>query len=100
MDLQKLANGMNKEMRATLAQMLAQAVLEDPDAPEGMKMPVRIINASKALSDKLHDATHEVIKPIGLDSTDEEIAKAAEFMEYVKLMHAGLDNFMAQYNNK
>jgi hypothetical protein len=97
MDLQKLANGMSKEMRASLAEMLAQAVLEDPDYPEGLKMPVRIINASRAFSDKLHNATHEVIMPIGLDSTDEEIAKAAEFMEYVKLMHAGFDNFLAQY---
>lgn len=97
MDLQKLANGMNKEMRAALSEMLAQAVLEDPDAPEGLKMPVRIINASKAFSDKLHDATTQVIKPIHHDSTDEEIAKAAEFMEYVQLMTAGFDNFMSQY---
>lgn len=100
MDLGKLANGMSKEMRQSLAEMLAQAVLEDPNSPECLKMPVRIINASKAFSDKLYDATHKVIMPIGLDSTDEEIAKAAEFMEYVKLMHAGLDNFLAQYNNK
>ena len=90
----------SREMRAAIATMLSELVLNDPDAPEGMKMPVRVINASKALSDRLHAATTSVIMPLQPDSSDEEIRKAGEFLEYVQLMAAGFDNFLAQYNNE
>lgn len=87
----------SREMRAALAEMLSEMVLNDPDSPESLKMPVRVINASKTFYERLHAATTDVIVPLRPDSSDEEIRKAGEFLEYVQLMAAGFDNFMEQY---
>lgn len=87
-------------LRSALAEMLAEMMLNDPDAPDHAKVPVQIISVARSFSQKLHDTVTAVVIPINPQTSEEEMKKAREFLEYIQLMTAGFDNFMEQYKSK
>lgn len=88
------------DMRATLAEMLQDLVINDPDAPEELKLPVQTIAAARKFSNNLHDEVVSVTMPITPRCSEEDLQKCRDLLEYIQLMTAGFDNFLAQYNNK
>ena len=84
-----------RSQRRELTQMLVQMILEDPTAPVSLRLGIQLGEQGKAIHNKIFDAVSSTGLKITPESSDKEIAKAQELLEYLKLMEAGFDTFLA-----
>ena len=97
MDFKELSNS---RMISELVDMLAGELANDPNAPDGMRVSSQLITAEHKIVRKISAATRKFMVPLGPECSDEVIKQGKEFVAYLECVAAGLDNFLAQYNNK
>jgi len=90
--------GASKEAKELLSELLIDAILNS-SIPEEYKIEVRIVQAYRELDTALEQAFLGFVCPIPPTEEGEEIIKRIyparqAFLEYLKLMKGGLENFL------
>lgn len=85
---QKQAENMAHKM---FAQMLSQAILES-EAPEHMKLSVRIMDKSTDLQEAIHELVIRYVKPSKGRQANAKTLK--NVLEYLELVEAGIKQFV------
>ena len=71
--------------------MLSESLLES-DAPEYMKLSVRVMDKTTDISDAVRDLCHNFVNPIeGIQANAETLAKV---LEYLELVEVGIKQFV------
>lgn len=86
------------QTKELLADLLADMMLNDENVPEDQKVEVRIFKAYREFDKKFAHFVNEITEPI-LDHAECEAAypQRKEALEYIQLMTAGLDSFLATH---
>ena len=95
MDFKELEK--SPRMLSALVDMLAEMAIDDPDAPEEMRVSSKIMLADHKLKETICKATRRFIVKLGPDASPEDIKCSKEFLAYLECVIAGFDNFMSQY---
>ena len=89
-----------RSARHRLARELAQLVLADPDAPESLKLGLSLGEAGRSISQKISEIVWDVGLRMEPSSTDEQVQRARDLLEYLQLMESGLDSFLAAFKEQ
>ena len=87
-------------LRSQLIRELAKLTLDDPDAPETLKTGLRLGETGRSISSKIAAIVWEVGTALMPDSTEEQVRKARELLEYLQLMETGLDSFLEAFQKQ
>lgn len=92
-------DGASKEVKDLLGKILAESILSS-SLPEEHKIEIRIMTAFRDFQEVMNNAYEGFANPIPPTEEGEAFAKEIypsrqEFLEYLQLMKAGLDSFLA-----
>ena len=92
--------GDDSTRRSQLIKELAELSLADPDAPETLKVGLRLGMTGRSISAKLAEAVWETGGVLDPRCSDEQVAKAKQLLEYLQLMEAGFDSFLEAFKKQ
>lgn len=96
--MDEILKGADHNAKHLLADMLADLMLNDENVPEYFKIDIRIITAARKFEEKFHSAFMSFCEPIvNMAEAEAACPERKEALEYLKLMEAGLDSFLAAH---
>ena len=84
------------ETKAALIDLLEDFLMNDPAVPEHQKITVRLGRAYKVFDMQLRKALAHFMDPkFDMEESEALLPERQEFLEYLQMMKAGLDSFLA-----
>lgn len=96
----KTPEQMRREERKKLLDEAVNMILSDPLAPPHLKLALQGGETAQRISTKMHGELREVMLSLKPECTAADIARGKALLEYLLLMEAGLDSFLASFHGE
>lgn len=90
----------DKQRKSELLGELVQMILDDPESPAELRMALQMGEAGKRIQQKICDVVFDTGLQIKPKCDKRCVERGDQLLEYLQLMEAGLDSFLAAFGKE